>query len=119
MRVKTGTVRHRRHKKVKKQTKGMIKARQASFKLGKQAVIRSLQNSYRDRRARKRQFRKLWIMRINAGARQNNSSYRELIKLLKDANININRKCCQSLPASTRILSNGWLRFVRSPRPID
>ena len=70
MRVKRGVTSHQRHKKVLKQTKGMQHARRSSIKLARQGVIRSLQYAYRDRRNKKRDFRALWITRINAAVRE-------------------------------------------------
>ena len=69
-RVKRGVVAHRRHKKVLKQAKGYYGARSRIFRVAKQAVTKAGQYAYRDRRQRKRQFRALWIARINAGARE-------------------------------------------------
>ena len=74
-RVKRGVVARRRHKKVLKQAKGYYGARSRVFRIAKQAVIKAGQYAYRDRRNRKRQFRALWIQRINAGARINGMSY--------------------------------------------
>lgn len=92
MRVKRGVTKQRRHKSVKKQTKGMGKSRRRSYKLGKQAVNRSLQYAYRDRRNRKRDFRKLWIQRINNAARQNGTTYSKLMNGLSTNKIELNRK---------------------------
>lgn len=97
MRVKGGVVTRRRHKKVLKATKGMIRSRRTSYRLGKQAVIRSLQNAYRDRRTRKRTMRQLWIMRINAAAREHDLTYAQLITGLQVAKIQLNRKSLAEL----------------------
>ncbi|MYE84795.1 MAG: 50S ribosomal protein L20, partial [Gammaproteobacteria bacterium] len=78
-----------RRKKVLKQAKGYYGARSRSFKVAKQAVIRAGQSAYRDRRQRKRQFRSLWIMRINAAARQHGLSYSRFIAGLKQAEIDM------------------------------
>lgn len=86
-----------KHKKVLKQAKGMQHARTRSFRLAKQAVIRALQYSYRDRRNKKRDLRSLWITRINAAARENGTTYRQLIAGLKTANIELNRKILAEL----------------------
>ena len=86
-RVKRGVNARRRHKKVLKQAKGYYGARSRVFRVAKQAVIKAGQYAYRDRRQRKRQFRALWIARINAGARQNGLSYSRLIAGLKKANV--------------------------------
>ena len=91
-RVKTGIVRRKRHKKVIKQAKGYFGRKGTNYKIAKQAVMKSGVYSYFGRKRRKREFRKLWIIRINAAARANNVTYSQLINGLKKANININRK---------------------------
>lgn len=96
-RVKRGVVARRRHKKVLKQAKGYYGARSRVFRVAKQAVIKAHQYAYRDRRNRKRQFRALWIARINAGARANGLSYSRLIAGLKRANVEIDRKVLADL----------------------
>ncbi len=92
MRIKRGVTAHRRHKKILKLAKGMQSARRRSFRLAKQAVIRSMQYAYRDRRNKKRDLRGLWITRINAAARENGTTYARLIADLKRANIILDRK---------------------------
>ena len=99
MRIKRSITKHQRHKKIRKATKGMQKNRRRNYRLGKQAVIRSLQYAYRDRRTRKRNFRKLWIIRINAAAREHNLTYSQLIIKLKKEKINLNRKSLAELAA--------------------
>jgi large subunit ribosomal protein L20 len=96
-RVKRGVVARRRHKKVLKQAKGYYGARSRVFRVAKQAVIKAGQYAYRDRRQRKRQFRALWIARINAAARINGMSYSRFIAGLKKANIEIDRKVLADL----------------------
>ena len=96
-RVKRGVVAHRRHKKVLKQAKGYYGARSKIYRVAKQAVIKAGQYAYRDRRQKKRQFRALWIARINAGARNNGLSYSRMINGLKKANIEIDRKMLADL----------------------
>ena len=91
-RVKRGVTAHARHKKILKQAKGYYGARSKVFRVAKQAVIKAGQYAYRDRRQRRRQFRALWIARINAGARQNGLSYSRLIAGLKKAGIEVDRK---------------------------
>ena len=86
-----------RRKKVLKQAKGYYGARSRSFKVAKQAVIRAGQYAYRDRRQRKRQFRSLWIMRINAAARQHGLSYSRFIAGLKQAEIDMDRRVLADL----------------------
>lgn len=81
-----------RRKKVLKQAKGYYGARSRQFKVAKQAVIRAGQYAYRDRRQRKRQFRSLWIVRINAAVREHGLSYSQFINGLKKAEIEVDRK---------------------------
>ena len=96
-RVKRGVIARRRHKKVLKQAKGYYGARSRVFRVAKQAVTKAGQYAYRDRRQRKRQFRALWIARINAGARMNGLSYSRFIAGLKKATIEIDRKVMADL----------------------
>ncbi len=91
-RVKRGVVAKARHKKVLDQAKGYYGARSKIFRVAKQAVIKAGQYAYRDRRQRKRQFRALWITRINAAARLHGLSYSRLINGLNRAEIEIDRK---------------------------
>ena len=86
-RVKRGVQAKARHKKVLKQAKGFRGARSRTYKVAKQAVMRAGQYAYRDRRVKKRVFRSLWIVRINAAARDNGITYSQLIAGLKKANI--------------------------------
>lgn len=91
-RVKRGVVAKARHKKVLKQAKGYRGARSRLFKVAKQAVDKAGQYAYRDRRQRKRQFRSLWVVRINAAARDNGISYSRFISGLNKAEIDLDRK---------------------------
>lgn len=91
-RVKRGVVAKARHNKVLKKAKGYYGARRKLYRTAKQAVTKSGQYAYRDRRQRKRQFRALWIARINAAARLHELSYSRFINGLKQANIEIDRK---------------------------
>lgn len=91
-RVKRGVVAKARHNKVLKKAKGYYGARSKLFRTAKQAVTKSGQYAYRDRRQRKRQFRALWIARINAAARMHELSYSRFINGLKKADIEIDRK---------------------------
>jgi len=97
MRVKTGTVRRRRHKKILKMAKGFYSGRRKHFRKAKEQVERSLVYAFRDRRQKKRDFRKLWIIRINAACRLNNISYSRFINGLKKANIDLDRKILADL----------------------
>ena len=96
-RVKRGVTTHRRHKKILRQAKGYYGNRSKIYRVANQAVMRSLQYAYAHRRLRKRDFRKLWIARINAGARINGLSYSRMMNGLKQANITINRKILADL----------------------
>ena len=91
-RVKTAIITKKKHKKVLKMAKGYFGAKSIRFRMAKQAVMKSLQYAYVGRRLKKRDFRKLWITRINAAARANGVNYSTLINGMKKANININRK---------------------------
>lgn len=91
-RVKRGVVARRKHKKVLKQAKGYYGARSRVFRVAKQAVIKAGQYAYRDRKQRKRQFRALWITRINAAARMCGLSYSRLMNGLAKAEIELDRK---------------------------
>ncbi len=96
-RVKRGVVAHRRHKKILKQAKGYYGARSRVFRVAKQAVTKAGQYAYRDRRQRKRQFRALWITRINAQSRANGLSYSRFINGLKKADIALDRRVLADL----------------------
>lgn len=100
MRVKRGVTASAKHKKMIKLAKGMQHDRTRSYRLAKQAVIKALSYSYRDRRNKKRDLRGLWITRINAGARELGTTYGKLITGLKKANIQIDRKILSELVVS-------------------
>ena len=91
-RVKTALITRKKHKKILKRAKGYYGAKHYRFRMAKQAVMKSGQYAYVGRKDRKSNFRKLWIARINAAARQNGLTYSKLINGLKKANIVINRK---------------------------
>ena len=92
MRVKTGVVRSRRHKRLLKQARGFYSGRRKHFRKAKEQLERSLVYAYRDRRQKKRDFRRLWIVRINAAARLNGLNYSTFMHGLKLANIELDRK---------------------------
>jgi len=96
-RVKRGVTARKRHKKILKLAKGYYGARSRVFRVAKQAVIKAGQYAYRDRKQRKRQFRRLWIARINAAAREQGLSYSRFINGLKKASIEIDRKILADL----------------------
>lgn len=91
-RVKRGNVARKRRKKILKLAKGFRGSHSTLFRTANQQVMKALRNAYRDRKKRKRDFRRLWITRINAAARQHGLSYSQLIGNLKKANILLNRK---------------------------
>ena len=101
-RVKSGVTSKKRHKKILKQAKGYRGARSRTYKVAKQAVMRAGQYAYRDRRQKKRVFRSLWIVRINAAARENGISYSKLISGLKKANIELDRKTLAHLAVNDK-----------------
>ncbi|WP_342564764.1 50S ribosomal protein L20 [Paenibacillus sp. FSL R7-0345] len=96
-RVKGGFVVRRRHKKVLKLAKGYFGSKHRIFKTAKEQVMKSMVYAYRDRRQTKRNFRRLWIVRINAAARQNGLSYSKLVHGLKLAGVEVNRKMLADL----------------------
>lgn len=96
-RVKRGVTARAKHKKVLKEAKGYYGARSRIYRVAKQAVIKAAQYAYRDRRQRKRQFRTLWIARINAGARLNGMSYSRFMNGLSKAGIELDRKVLADL----------------------
>jgi large subunit ribosomal protein L20 len=108
LRVKTGIVRRRRHKKILKLAKGFYQRRHSTFKNAQESVKRALANAYVGRKERKRQFRRLWIARINAAVRENGLTYSQFMNLLKQKNISLNRKMLSELainnPESFKVL---------------
>ena len=121
-RVKRGVTSKARHKKVLKKTKGQYGARSRLIKVAKQAAIKAGQYAYRDRRKKKSTFRSLWIVRINAAARQNNLSYSKLMHGLKSAGVEIDRKMLADLAVhdaeAFKAISDNCLLYT-SPSPRD
>jgi large subunit ribosomal protein L20 len=97
MRVKRGIVRHRRHKKIRTLAKGYMGQAGTTFVKAKEAVIKAGQHSYRDRRVKKRDFRSLWIIRLNAAARARGSTYGAFASAIKKKNIGLDRKSLSEL----------------------
>lgn len=97
MRVKTGFTRRRAHKKVLQRTKGYRMTKNRLYKVAREADLHAGQYAFAGRKRRKRQFRQLWITRINAGLRPFEISYSVFIKLLKDKKVNLNRKLLADL----------------------
>lgn len=99
-RVKNSVTTRARRKRVLKLAKGYFGAKSKNFRVANQAVVKSLVYAYRDRKARKRNFRQLWITRINAAARMNGLSYSKFMNGLKKAGINLNRKMLAEMAVS-------------------
>ena len=97
MRVKTGYTRRRRHKKILKLAKGYYQRRHSTYKNAEESVRRAFAYAYRDRKVRKREFRRLWIARINAAVREYGLSYSRFMHLLKEKGIDLNRKVLSEL----------------------
>ena len=99
-RIKVGVTAHRRHKHILKLAKGYRGARSKQYRVAKQSVMRALTSSYAGRKQRKRQFRQLWIARINAATRMNGLSYSKFMHGLKLAGVDINRKMLSEMAIS-------------------
>ena len=112
-RVKRGVTAHARHKKLIKQAKGYRGRRKNVYRVAKQAVTKAGQYAYRDRRQRKRQFRSLWITRINAAARENGLSYSRFMDGLHKADIRIDRKLLAELAVNDQ---NAFARLAEQAR---
>lgn len=113
MRVKGGPQTQRRHKKVLAITKGQRGSKHKLFKRANEAMMKSLEYAYRDRRVRKREFRKLWIARINAATRQNDMSYSTFMNGLKKAGIDLDRKVLADIAINDAI---GFTKLVESAK---
>ena len=110
-RVKGALRTRARHKKVLKLAKGYFGRKSKSFRIANQAVMKSLSYAYRDRKAKKRNFRQLWISRINAAARLNGMSYSKFMNGLKKAEINLNRKVLADMAVND---AEGFTQLVNS-----
>ena len=102
-RVKRGVTARARHKKVLKKAKGYYGARSRVYRVAKQAVIKAAQYAYRDRRAKKREMRGLWIVRINAAARENGMSYSRFMNGLMKAGVEVDRKVLAELAVNDKL----------------
>jgi large subunit ribosomal protein L20 len=112
-RVKRGVVARARHKKILKQAKGYYGARSRVYRVAAQAVTKAGQYAYRDRRQRKRQFRQLWIARINAAARQNGMSYSRFINGLKKASVEIDRKILSDIAVHDKVAFSALIEAAK------
>lgn len=113
MRVKRGVAARAKHKKILSLAKGMQANRRRSFRLAKQAVIKALQYAYRDRRNKKRDLRALWITRINAAARENETTYAKLSSDLKKSNIELDRKILAEIAVSEPAVFSAVVKAVK------
>lgn len=118
-RVKRGTINKKRHKKILAMAKGYRGAKSRTFKAAKEQIMHSLAYAYRDRRARKRQFRRLWIIRINAAARQNGLSYNQFMSGLKAANIDIDRKMLSEMAVNDPQAFQDLTALVKEKHPYN
>ncbi len=116
-RVKGGFVTRRRRKKVLEQAEGYWGKRKSSYRTAQEAVDRALRYAYRDRRARKRDMRGLWIVRINAAARENGLTYSQFIAGLSRAGVTLDRKVLADLAARDRAAFAKLAEVVRASRP--
>lgn len=97
MRIKRGFAAHQRRKRVIKRAKGFIHGRSKKYRLAKEALLKAGNYAYRDRRAKKRDFRSLWVLRINAACREHGTTYSAFIAGLKKKDITLNRKAIQQI----------------------
>lgn len=113
MRVKRGVTTHARHKKIREQTKGMSHMRRASIRMAKQAILKALGYSYRDRRNKKRDLRSLWIIRINAALTTHNISYSAFMGSLKKSGIELDRKILSELAVNQPTAFDAVVKAVK------
>ena len=114
MRAKSGPQTQRRHKKVLKYTKGQRGSKHRLFKRGNEAMMKSLEYAYRDRRVRKREFRRLWIARINAAARKKDMSYSQFMHGLKKAGVELDRKVLADLAVHDASAFNNLIETAKA-----
>ena len=111
-RAKNKVASHRRRKKVLEEAKGYVGARSKLYTVAKNSVEKGLTHAYRDRKLKKREYRSLWITRINAAARMNDTTYSKLINALNKKNIDINRKILAELAYSNMNAFNEIVKFA-------
>lgn len=114
VRIKRGVIAHAKHKKILNQSKGYYGARSRTYRSAYQAVIKAGQYAYRDRRQKKRQFRKLWITRINAAVRQHDLSYSNFMYGLSKIYVQINRKMLSNLAINNKNAFNILIQNVKN-----
>ena len=110
-RANSSVPRHRRHRKLIKKAKGYFGTRKSNYRTAKDAVQKALQYAYRDRRQKKRNFRRLWIIRINAAVRMRGLTYSKFISLLNENNIELNRKSLAYMAVND---PDGFTNLVKS-----
>jgi large subunit ribosomal protein L20 len=115
-RVKRGVTTHARHKKVLKQSKGYVGRSSASYRIALERLEKALRYAYRDRRVKKREFRSLWIQRINAAVREHGLTYSQFIAGLKSANIEIDRKVLAAMAYDDAAAFSAVVDAVRNVR---
>lgn len=113
-RVKSSVVSRNRHRKILKLAKGYRGSKSKLFRVANQQVMKSLAYAYRDRKARKREFRKLWITRINAAARMNGMNYSTLMNGLKKAGVEVNRKMLADLAVNDATAFNKLVEVAKT-----
>ena len=112
-RANSSVPRHRRHRKIVKQAKGYYGTRKSNFKSAKDAVQKAWQYAYRDRRTNKRNFRRLWIIRINAAARLNGLSYSNFIHILKEKGVDLDRKVLADLAVNNPSVFEDLVKYLK------
>ncbi len=113
IRIKRGKTAHKKHKKIIKLSKGYYSSRSRTYRSAYQATIKAGQYSYRDRKQKKRNFRKLWIIQINAKVREYNISYSKFIKKLNDISIKINRKILSDIINNNPLLFDKLMLLIK------
>lgn len=113
-RAKNKVASHRRRKRIMEQAKGYVGARSKVYTVAKNAVEKGLTHAYKDRRLKKRVYRNLWVTRINAAARMNDTTYSQLIGMLKKKNVDINRKTLADLAYNNIEAFNEIVKFAKS-----
>ena len=116
MRVRTGSTRRRKHKKIMKAARGYYAGRHKHFKKAIEQVEHSMQDAFKDRKRKKRDFRKLWIIRINAACRLNGISYSKFINGLKLAEIDLNRKVLSELAVNDAAAFTNIIELAKKAR---
>lgn len=119
VRVKRGVTAHARHRKILKMAKGYYGTRNRLFRRANEAVMKALQYSYRDRKARKREFRRLWIVRINAAARMHGLPYNRFMQGLKLANVEVDRKMLADIAVHDNAAFGQFADLARAALPAE